>query len=43
MHEFKLHTVIYNLSRCEEKFKILLFDAMKSTSLGSAEYVRTQN
>jgi len=24
MHEFKLHKVIYNISRFEEKFKILL-------------------
>ena len=24
MHEFKLHKVIYNLSRSEEKFQILL-------------------
>lgn len=42
MHEFKLRTVTYNLSRCEEKFEILLFDAIKSTFLGTAEFVRTQ-
>lgn len=48
MHEIKLHNVIYSISRFEIKSKILLkteyfdFNAVRSTSLGSDGYVRTQ-
>ena len=40
LHEFKLHEVIYNISRFEEKFKKRI--AVKNTCLGSAGYLCTQ-
>ena len=44
MQEFKLDKVIYNISRFEEKFKILLKNilTLMNKSLGRAGYVRTQ-
>jgi len=45
IHNFKWHTVEYNISRFQEKLKILLRDdlnAQKNTSIGTAGYVRTR-